>query len=190
MFAQEAFFSWGVTLNVAPRVTTNGLINVRIVPTISSCEDYVTVESSSDTEVPYSKFPIIDLQRIVSEFTMKSGMTAVIGGLSRTVESELDTGIPYLQDIPWIGRRLFGWRSRSKEQREIIVFVTVGIAEPDIMTSDAGLPKNAILGRQYTDGRLKEPGDRAEAVKGVRSLDLTDLEDREDAKSVPPPAQP
>ena len=178
MFAHEAFFSWGVTLNVLPRALTNDLINVSIVPTISSSSETVKVDVDNDDEIPSSEFPIIDIQRIVTEFTLKSGETAVIGGLSRTIENDADGGIPYLRDIPWIGDKLFGSKTRSKEQREIIVFVTVGLCDPDSIKPEVGLPKNAVLGRGYTDGTRQEPGDRKNAVEGVQSLDLRDLEDR------------
>jgi len=178
MFAHEAFFSWGVTLSVQPRVMTNGLINVSIVPTISDVKEYVKAESSSDDEIPTPEFPVIDIQRIVTEFTLSSGQTAVIGGLSRTVEYDVDGGIPYLRDIPFVGDKLFGSKTRAKEQREIIVFVTVGICDPEAVPMDAGLPKNAVLGRTYTDGTRKEPGDRKNAIEGIQSLDLRDLEDR------------
>ena len=178
MFAHEAFFSWGVTLNVQPRVMTNGLINVSIVPTISSLVDYVKAEAADADDIPSPKFPIIDIQRIVTEFTLKDGQTAVIGGLSRTIENDIDGGIPYLGDIPWIGEKLFGGKKRTKEQREIIVFVTVGLSDPDNVAPDAGLPKNAVLGRTYTNGTRQEPGDRKNAVEGIQSLDLRTLEDR------------
>ena len=182
MFAHESFFSWGVTLSVLPRVMTNGLINVSIVPTISSSSDNVKYDTSqtmdADSEIPMSEFPIIDIQRIVTEFTLKNGQTAVIGGLSKTIEKDRDDGIPYLRDIPWIGDKLFGGKVRYKEQREILVFVTVGISDPENVAPDAGLPKNAVLGRTYTNGTRKEPGDRKNAVEGVQSLDLRDLEDR------------
>ena len=177
MFAHEAFFSWGVTLSVQPRVMTNGLIKVAIVPTISDVKEYVTAETTDD-DIPAPEFPIIDIQRIVTEFTLKDGQTAVIGGLSRTIENDVDGGIPYLSDIPWIGDKLFGGKTRAKEQREIIVFVTVGLSDPDKVEADVGLPKNAVLGRTYTDGTRKEPGDRKNAVEGIQSLDLRDLEDR------------
>ena len=178
MYAHEAFFSWGVTLSVQPRVMTNGLINVSIVPTISDVTEYVRAESSEAEEIPVPEFPIVDIQRIVTEFTLKDGQTAVIGGLSRTIENDVDGGIPYLRDIPWIGDKLFGNKTRAKEQREIIVFVTVGLSDPDDVKGDVGLPKNAVLGRTYTDGTRQEPGDRKNAVEGIQSLDLRDLEDR------------
>ncbi|MBR2839119.1 MAG: hypothetical protein IKE55_10075 [Kiritimatiellae bacterium] len=178
MFAHEAFFSWGVSLGVQPRILTNDLINVRIIPTISSVSEYVKVSVNDGDDIPTPEFPIVDIQRIVTEFTLKSGQTAVIGGLSKTVERDYDTGIPYLCDIPWIGTKLFGGKERTKEQHEIIIFVTVGLADPEDMKGDAGLPKNAVLGRTYTNGMRLEPGDRTNAVEGVMSLDLRDLEDR------------
>ena len=178
MFAREAFFSWGVMLGVRPRILTNDLITVSIIPTISDVTDYVKVGVNDGDDIPTPEFPIVDIQRIVTEFTLKSGQTAVIGGLSKTIERDYDNGIPYLCEIPWIGNKLFGGKERIKDQHEIIIFVTVGLADSDDMKSDAGLPKNAVLGRTYTNGTRREPGDRTNAVEGVMSLDLRDLEDR------------
>ena len=61
----------------------------------------------------------------------------------------------------------------------VLAVVTVGLVDPEKLTLDAGLPKNAVLSRQYKEGVLKEPSDRKDAIKGVRSLDLRDLDDRE-----------
>ena len=185
MFAKEAFFSWGIELEVTPRVGTNGLINVQIVPTISSQTDWVTSgagdtkSEGSNVGTYSSKYPVIDVKRLITEFNMKSGSTAVIGGLSKTEEVQVDNGIPLLRDIPWIGPRLFGSMTREKVQREIIVFVTVGLVNPREMDENAGLPKNAILGRQYTKGQKLEPGDKPEKnMEGFESLDLRPLEEQ------------
>ena len=181
MFANEAFFSWGISLQVTPRVSTNGLINVQIVPTISSQKDWVESGTASDSsaETISARYPVIDVQRLVTEFNMASGTTAVIGGLSRTVETQQDSGIPFLRKIWWIGPRLFGSKIRVKEQKEIIVFVTVGRVDPNRMHRDAGLPKNAVLGRQYVQGVRLEPGDKPQNnMEGVESLDLRPLEEQ------------
>ncbi len=188
MFAKEAFFSWGISLEVTPRIGTNGLINVQIVPTISDCTDYVTAstdeasssKSSSSSDSTYSaKYPVINVQRLITEFNMASETTAVIGGLSRTVEQQVDSGIPWLRDWWWIGPRLFGSRTRIKKQTEIIVFVTVGLIDPKNIRKDAGLPKNAVLGRLYTDEIRQEPGDRgARMAEGMQSLDMRGLEEQ------------
>lgn len=181
MFAKEAFFSWGISLDVTPRVGTNGLINVSIVPTISDLVEWVDTAAGTDgdSSTVSTKYPEIKVQRLITEFNLASGTTAVIGGLSKTVEVQEDTGIPVLRKIPWIGPRIFGWTQRVKEQREIIVFVTVGLVDPHDVPADAGLPKNAILGRQYTKGQKLEPGDKPEKnMEGFDSLDLRSLEEQ------------
>ncbi len=181
MFAKEAFFSWGISLEVTPRIGTNGLINVSIVPTISSQSDWVETGTSSedDSGTISSRYPVIEVQRLVTEFSLESGTTAVIGGLSVTKERQVDNGIPLLREIPWLGPRLFGSMEREKEQREIIVFVTVGLVNPRNADRDVGLPKNAVLGRQYIKRQKLEPGDREEKnMEGFNSLDLRRLEDQ------------
>ena len=183
MFANEAFFSWGIQLEVTPRVGTNGLINVSIVPTISDCKDYVmagtTADKSADTGSYSAKYPIINVQRLVTEFNLASETTAVIGGLSRTVERQVDNGIPGLRSLPWIGSHFFSSKTRVKEQAEIIVFVTVGLVDPNRMKKDVGLPKNAVLGRQFIQGQRLEPGDKINGTQeGVESLDLRPLSEQ------------
>ncbi len=190
MFAKESFFSWGISLDVTPRIGTNGLINVSIVPTISSQNGWVESGTASDADsgTISARYPVIEVQRLVTEFSMASGTTAVIGGLSRTVEEQVDNGIPLLRDIPWVGPKLFGSMARKKQQKEIVVFVTVGLVNPKDMRKDAGLPKNAVLGRQYTKGQKLEPGDRPEKnLEGIGSLDLRSLEEQA-LDPLPPPS--
>ena len=170
MFAKEAFFSYGIELSVKPRISPDGLISVEIVPTIS--------EKSGDKEIKgaeqsiYTTYPIISVKRLTTEFTMKDGATAVIGGLTQTVEDDVDSGIPYLRQIPWIGQKIFGWKSRQKVQKEIIVCVTIGIANPTDLPKDIGLPKNAVIGREYVNGKRKEPGDSEENSTEILRLNM------------------
>ena len=190
MFAKESFFSWGISLEVVPRISTNGLINVTIVPTISDQVDWVAAgtQGREDSETISSKYPVIDVQRLITQFNMASGSTAVIGGLSRTIEEQRDSGIPYLSKIPFIGDKLFGGKQRHKTQKEIIVFVTVGLVDPRRMSNDAGLPKNAVLGRQYTEGKKLEPGDMPdEFLQGQNSIDIRSLEEqaKQPIKAIP-----
>ncbi len=189
MFAKEAFFSWGIELSVTPRISPDGLISVEIVPTISQCTGYVEPKSNQDIATPYTQYPIIEVKRLTTEFTMKDGATAVIGGLSKTTEEDVDSGIPYLRKIPWIGPKLFGWKSRQKDQKEIIVFVTIGIANPEELPRDIGLPKNAILGREFVRGNQLEPGDREGAATNVLQLDMKPLEEQKKGTVTITPAQ-
>lgn len=152
-FVGEAFFSYGITLKVTPRVSSTGTIQVHIEPSISdSTEDYQIPGASAD--IPTTKYPIITMKRIDTTFSMQDGATAVIGGLTISSENNTDNGIPYLRKIPYIGPRLFGWKGRKKEQSELVIFVTVGIVDPEKpIDENIGMPKNAVLSRNF-----KEPG--------------------------------
>ncbi len=162
-FSGEAFFSYGISLVVTPRINPiTGLIAVDIAPSISDKIGSYT-PSGLDKNQPVSSFPIINMKRLATTFSMTNGATAVIGGLTRTTEGNGESGIPWLRELPWIGPRLFGWKSRDKEQREIIIFVTVGIANPIQMHEDVGMPRNAVFGREVLSGQTKEPGERTRA---------------------------
>ena len=93
-------------------------------------------------------------------------------------DQDIDSGIPYLRKIPWIGPKLFGWKSRGKVQTEILIFVTVGIADPANLPEDVGLPKNAVYGREYVQKRAFEPGDRTGGPLDIMSLDMRAIEER------------
>ncbi len=185
LFAGSAFFSYGIELTVKPRISPDGLISVEIIPSISYVDEYYSVANGSNmgADSSYGKFPIIKMKSISTQFTMKDGSTAVIGGLSKTEEEDVDDGIPYLRRLPWIGQKLFGSKSRQKVQYEIIICVTVGIARPDALPKDIGLPKNAVIGREYVEGRRFEPGDRPDGAADLLSLDLRSFDRRRhDAK--------
>ena len=59
------------------------------------------------------------------------------------------------------------------------MFVTVGMADPKGVPMDIGVPKNAVLGRMYTEGVKFEPGDRVgNAIEGIASLDTRSLDEQ------------
>ena len=165
-FSGEVFFSFGIELKVLPRVLTNGLVNVVITPSITSPEPSADVsirpsasESSADfygMDIPQMTYPGIDMQRIITEFTMKSGETAVIGGMTRTIEQDQEDGIPYLRAIPWIGKWLFGSTSKVKSQEDVLVFVTVGEVDPEGVRGAAGAPAGSTAAKRYPDGLNKQ----------------------------------
>ncbi len=191
LYAGEAFFSYGIVVKVIPRISPSGLITVNIEPSIS--DKVGTYDFGTETGTPTPKYPIIFMQRLQTVFTMQDGETAVIGGLTRTTEGTTDSGIPGLRKLPWVGPRIFGWKGRDKQQKEIIIFVTVALADPLNMAKDVAMPKNAILGRDLISGVTQEPGDRT--TEEVMSLsDKVMQQDRSktpaSVKVVPETAEP
>ena len=56
--------------------------------------------------------------------------------------------------------------------------MTLGIADPADLPADAGLPKNAVTGREYVEGRKLEPGDRAGGVANLMAFDTRPIEEQ------------
>ena len=61
--------------------------------------------------------------------------------------------------------------------------MTVGMADPGDLATDMGLPKNAIVGREYVNGRKFEPGDRVGGLVDVMSLDMRAIEAKQSDNS-------
>ena len=57
-----------------------------------------------------------------------NGATAVIGGLRQMNETEQESGIPILQDIPLIGQ-VFKYTKREMRNTDLIIFITPRIVE-------------------------------------------------------------
>jgi len=104
----------GVTLTVTPRVNNSGLVTMDIKQEVSQAID--TTTSSLDA-------PTIQQRQITSTVAINSGETIVLGGLIQEIESQAESGIPFLYKLPLIGK-LFGQTSDSRRRTELIVLLT------------------------------------------------------------------
>ncbi len=80
--------------------------------------------------------PGITSRRVNTEVELSDGQSFIIGGLLDKSMTETFQKIPFLGDIPIIGK-LFQSESRTKNDTELIVIVTPEIVSP--------LPANAAL---------------------------------------------
>jgi type II secretory pathway component GspD/PulD (secretin) len=115
----------GVKLTVIPRIAgpTNVLIDVR--PEISS----VDAQVASDTlDGQVSTSPIFDRRRIVTQASVPSGYTLVLGGVEVDNTLNSATKVPLLGDIPGLGS-LFHSSTKTHNKDTILIFVTPTIIE-------------------------------------------------------------
>ncbi len=109
----------GIQMRVTPHVNSKtGEITMDLHPEVSDLSAQATVQGGI----------IIVTSEADTRVMVKDGETAVIGGLIRTNESTYDVGVPILRDIPLIGR-FFGSKSKVKEKRELVIFVTPKIVD-------------------------------------------------------------
>jgi type II secretory pathway component GspD/PulD (secretin) len=99
----------GVILEVTPRVTRDGRVLMRIKPKVS------TGTISADTGLPSEK-----TSEVETDILLCSGQGMVIGGLIQEEDSNIQSKIPFLGDIPYLGI-LFQKRQVVKSRKEIVV---------------------------------------------------------------------
>ena len=107
----------GVILQVTPRVTNDGRVQMKI-----------HVENSSVTfsGADAIAFPKQSVDNVVM---IADGATWVIGGLTQTSVTSTRTGLPLLMELPIIGR-LFGVTNRQETKRDLLILITPHIVDP------------------------------------------------------------
>lgn len=105
----------GRILTIIPQVNSQGLVNLQIKAEISARGDDVLVGGES--------FPAFNTQDAETTAVVHDGETLVIGGLIGERKSKSRAGIPYLMDIPVIGR-FFGTTSDESRRQELIMLIT------------------------------------------------------------------
>lgn len=108
----------GVTLQVTPFITADGLVQMMVSPSISALDPTLTVPIASGVNAP-----VIDNRSADTVAVTADGQTVIIGGLMESDKSYTDTKIPILGDIPVLGN-LFKRRQRSNAQTELLIFLT------------------------------------------------------------------
>ena len=76
--------------------------------------------------------PSIDVTRIETQALVGDGQTLVLGGIFQTEEVNGTEKVPFLGDIPYLGK-LFRNDLRNIEKREILVFITPKIIDDNLL---------------------------------------------------------
>ena len=106
------FEETGIRLRVTPHVTNSGQVLMRI-----------HVENSSIREAPSDIGFTFQTQETTNEILVNDGETMVIAGLTVTQVTVAKSGIPFLVDLPILGR-IFGFTSRREQRRDLLILVT------------------------------------------------------------------
>jgi general secretion pathway protein D len=107
----------GIILDVTPFISSDGLVEMIVSPQISSLSSQ-TVSIATNENIP-----IIDLRSASTVVVTPSGQTVVIGGLMETDKTTIDSKIPLLGDIPWLGA-IFSHKQYAFTKKELMIFLT------------------------------------------------------------------
>ncbi len=131
---------YGIVLAFLPTITNRGTIRLQVAPEVSSL-DY-----ANSVNIGGASVPALTIRRVNTEVELADGQSFVIGGLLDNRETYNFEKIPFLGDIPILGK-FFQTMQRTKSNSELIVIVTPEIVNP----IDAGTPLPEL---KYPEGFL------------------------------------
>jgi pilus assembly protein CpaC len=117
------FREFGVRLTFTPTITPRGTIHLEVAPEVSAL-DFTNGLSVSGFIVPALTTRKLDTQVELSE-----GQSFAIGGLLDNRTTQTLEKIPFIGDIPLLGK-FFQSKSVSKQNTELIVIVTPELVRP------------------------------------------------------------
>jgi type II secretory pathway component GspD/PulD (secretin) len=135
---QVQSFQTGVTLDITPVVNDGDYITVTLHPSVNSI-----------AAISAGGVPNIQTRDTTTTVGLHDGQTIVIAGLIEDLDSRSIQKIPFLGDLPLLGRALFTYQNIQKTRNELIVTVTPHIVRPGesgaIGTTKLGLPRPDAL---------------------------------------------
>jgi pilus assembly protein CpaC len=151
------FKEYGIRLNFIPTITPRGTIRLQVAPEVSA------LDFTNAIEISGFDVPAITTRRVKTEVELSDGQSFVIGGLLDKTETEAFQKIPFLGDIPILGK-LFQSSQRTKTDTELIVIVTpeiiapigAGSALPDLKFPVPFLPPNSGIAMHNPDAKTPE----------------------------------
>lgn len=117
------FKQYGIRLNFIPTITPRGTIRLQVAPEVSAL-DY-----SNEVQISGFTVPGLTDRNVNTEVELSDGQTFVIGGLLDNGVTQTFDKIPFLGDIPILGK-FFQSIQRTKNNTELIVIVTPEIVAP------------------------------------------------------------
>jgi type II secretion system protein D len=120
----------GITLRVTPRITPDGIVAMSVFADKSSVSDVgVPVFINGDGSAIES--PIINQSQAVTVVNVPNGQTIVMGGMITKSDSTLERKVPWLGDLPIVGRA-FRYDGTTTSRTELLIFLTPRIVLSDV----------------------------------------------------------
>lgn len=107
-----AFKEAVLKLNVTPQITPDN----NIIMDLDIAQDSVG-------SIEVGEAPTIDITQVQTQVLVANGETVVLGGIYQTEQQIGVTKVPFLGDIPYVGR-LFRQDIQRESKRELLIFIT------------------------------------------------------------------
>jgi len=179
------FREFGVRLNFLPTLTPRGTISLRVNPEVSA------LDFTHGLTVTGFSVPAMTVRKMNTSVELGEGQSFAIGGLLDNRVTETLQKIPFIGDLPVIGK-FFQSKTRNKENTELMVLVTPELVRA--IPQDAPRPqlKFTVPFMDPNTGADFEQVNRSTSIKPPDSLPVETLVKslQAEAPTAPEPIQP
>ena len=126
------FFS-GISLDVTPQIDQHDEVTLHVRPSVSRVQDQnkvISLGEGRDLNLPLALSTTRQSDSIVRA---RSGQVVVIGGLLQNANDNLDAGVPWLSELPFVGW-LFQQQRKDLERSELVILL-----RPQVVGADTWL---------------------------------------------------
>lgn len=115
-----------IDLELKPEVTEfQGFINYGQSPTTINANNVATAVTEGT-----SLTPVFSVRNLETKLQVVDGQTVIMGGFIRDDVREIEDSVPFLGDLPLVGR-LFRSKSEASIKRNLTIFLTARLINPD-----------------------------------------------------------
>jgi type II secretory pathway component GspD/PulD (secretin) len=148
----------------------NGYIPLEIMATVSALAGNQVIQG---VEVP-----IVNERMIDARVALKDTYTVAIGGMIKDDWITSRNSVPYLGDMPYFGKSLFGWNKKEKIKNNLVIFITATVVKPD--------ESNERWDRQLREMHMESDGEFQDVITNYPSwhqlaLSEEEIKEREQA---------
>lgn len=123
----------GVVMSVTPQINKTDNVNINVRPTISSVVGFKQ-DPNPNLTIP-SLIPEIQVREMESVLQIRSGNTAVLGGLMQDEIQKNTDKVPGLSEVPGVGKAFTG-KNDANRKTELVIFLRPTVVKNASLESD------------------------------------------------------
>ncbi len=180
----------GITLDVTPRITADGLVTIDAVATASELLGFDTMQSSVDSNGRATSIlaPRTSERNTDTSVSVRDGEIVALAGLMRDSKNVRVDKVPLLGDIPILGH-LFRSTTTSTEKTELMIFLCPRVIQGDAsarrMTEDVSKNVRRLVPELEKERPELKPGTPPQQTKPDEGKPGTGS----GSETTPPPSQ-
>ncbi len=149
----------GIRLSVVPQVSDKEYINMILHPAVTTSTSNLTIQNTGGFTI--AQYPIIQTREADTQVLMKDGETIVIGGLLKDERKETRIGVPFFQDLPFVGE-VFRRTVTNTKKMDLLIFVTANIV---LKNRGNGQVTTYVISQKEGEQLLAQQAEKSLAVK-------------------------